>query len=685
MASTDFPALSVYNSVVKSTVRVAAPPDKPVMIYDGDCRFCELWIRRWQSATGDRIEYIPFQDPRVATQFPEIAREQFEAAVQLIQPDGAVYAGAEAVFRSLAANRCGRWWLKGYASSKLFAGAADGSYRFVARHRTFFSFLTRLLWGKHLAPQSHQLVRSIFLRSLGIVYLIAFVSLWTQIVGLIGHNGITPVQDLLKSVEQYVSAEHHEVERYHLLPTLCWFGASDGSLKWQCAAGTALAILLVIGVAPAPCLFLLWLIYLSLTSAGNVFLGFQWDALLLETGFLAIFFAPLRLLPRRPSRESPPSRIVLWLLRWLLFRLMFESGVVKLTWGDATWIKLNALNLHYETQPLPTWIGWYAHQLPQWFQKSSTVVMFAIELAVPFLIFAPRRPRQLAAVVFVVFQLVILLTGNYCFFNLLTIALCLTLLDDAGMQACSRWLGDLWRRIISRLPRDQTPDEPAAPQSAPSPPRRSAWGLAVTLPLLALVLGTSYVQLFDSFIGGMPGEKRARLSERWLGPMLSLEEWLAPFRSFNGYGLFRVMTTTRREIVIEGSDDGVNWKAYEFRYKPGDVTRRPGFVEPHQPRLDWQMWFAALGDYRQNPWFINLCARLLQGSPEVLSLLKQNPFPDAPPRAVRAMIYEYHFTDPATRRRTGEWWHRELKGIYLPSISLSPRPNPTDSTPVHSD
>ena len=417
---------------MKSTVRVAAPPANPVMIYDGDCRFCELWIRRWQSATGDRIEYIPFQDPRVAAQFPEIAREQFEAAVQLIQPDGAVYAGAEAVFRSLATNRCGRWWLKGYERSQTFAGITEWSYRFVARHRQFFSLLTRLLWGRQLGPQSHQLVRWTFLRSLGIVYLIAFVSLWTQIVGLIGHNGIAPVQDLLKSVEQYVSAEHPAAERYHLLPTLCWFGAGDGSLKWQCAAGTALAILLLIGVAPAPCLFLLWLIYLSLTSAGNVFLGFQWDALLLETGFLAIFFAPLRLLPRRLSRESPPSRIVLWLLRWLLFRLMFESGVVKLTWGDATWIKLNALNIHYETQPLPTWIGWYAHQLPQWFQKSSTVVMFAIELAVPFLIFAPRRPRQLAAVVFVVFQLVILLTGNYCFFNLLTIALCLTLLDDAA-------------------------------------------------------------------------------------------------------------------------------------------------------------------------------------------------------------------------------------------------------------
>src|SRR5258708_3266830 len=258
--------------------------------------------------------------------------------------------------------------------------------------------------------------------------------------------------------------------RYHLAPTLCWFSRSDTSLSLQCAIGAVLGILVLIGVAPAPCLFLLWLIYLSLATVSREFLGFQWDALLLETGFLAIFFAPLRFWLGAGHRSAPP-RIVIWLLRLLMFRLMFESGFVKLSSHDPTWKTFTALHFHYETQPLPTWIGWYAHQLPAWAQKTSTVIMFFIELVFPLLIFAPRRFRLFACAGFAIFQMLILLTGNYCFFNLLALALCLPLLDDAAFRAL---LPARWR--------------PVAPTG--SPPSATRWPLLATLPLAFFSLMT---------------------------------------------------------------------------------------------------------------------------------------------------------------------------------------------------
>ncbi|MGO8931960.1 MAG: lipase maturation factor family protein [Limisphaerales bacterium] len=654
---------------MRSSIAVASPPAKGLMIYDGDCNFCSLWIHRWQLATGDRLDFLPFQDPEVAARYPEVPRGQFETAVQLVETSGTVYGGAEAVFRALAHNPHETWLLDWYEHSLVFAHASEWGYRLVARHRGFFSALTRLAWGRHLEPPTRNLVRWVFMRSLGLIYLIAFVSLWVQIIGLVGTSGILPANSAMESVRQGADAQHLGLDRYHLVPTLCWFKTSDGFLRFQCAAGATLAALLVVGVAPAPCLFLLWLIYLSLVTVCREFLGFQWDNLLLETGFLAIFLAPLQLWPRR-SRAAPPSRLVLWLLRWLLFKLMFQSGCVKLLSHDPVWRNLTALTFHYETQPLPTWIGWYAHQLPVWAQQASAAAMFGIELFAPFLIFAPRRLRHAACLVLVAFQTLILLTGNYCFFNLLTFALCLLLLDDAALKAfLPRRLRDSLRppepQKIGTQWNASLPDADHADLSSPLAPRRSPlnprrWPVQVTVPLAAIAVVTSLMQFSIMF--------RVRLP--WPRPLLAVFGWLGPFRSFNSYGLFAVMTTSRPEILIEGSDDGVTWRAYEFKYKPGDVKRRPGFVEPHQPRLDWQMWFAALGTYRQNPWLVNLCVRLLQGSPPVLALLERNPFPNAPPRYVRAVVYDYHFTDFATRRKTGAWWHRQETGEYLPALSL---------------
>ena len=659
------------------------------MVFDGDCGFCRFWILRWQRITGNRVDFVPFQELDLGARFPELPRKVFETAVQLIEPDGFVYSGAEAAFRALAHNPHYEWLLGWYAHSPAFARAAEFGYRCVAQHRAFFSALTRLAWGSHVEPSTYVLVRRLFLRALAIIYLIAFVSLWVQIIGLIGSEGILPAKATMETARSEAAAAKLGWDRYHLVPTLCWFNASDRFLEVQCAAGAALAVLLFLGIAPAPCLFLLWLIYLSLSTVCREFLSFQWDILLLETGFMAIFFAPLQLWPRfsragpastecarplaqqRPITEralsiqrlqdflaccargrahsgsaitGPPSRLVLWLLRWLLFRLMFESGCVKWLSGDPTWRNLTALTFHYETQPLPTWIGWYAHQFPIGIQKISTALMFGIELLAPFLIFAPRRLRQVGCGTFIVLQVFILLTGNYCFFNLLTIALCLLLLDDTA---------------ISKLLPSKCRVSPTL-HSPLSTPHFRRWPRQITVPLACITLVISFVQFGVMF----------RLPIPWPPPIGSVYGWLAPFRSFNSYGLFAVMTTSRSEIILEGSNDGVTWLEYEFKYKPGDGKRRPGFVEPHQPRLDWQMWFAALGSYRNNPWFVNFCFRLLKGSPEVLALIEHNPFPNAPPRYLRPALYEYHFTDFATRRKTGAWWRRERKGDHMPVLEI---------------
>jgi len=630
---------------MKSGIHVATPPPRPLLVFDGDCNFCALWVRRWQQMTGDGVDYLPAQDPGIAAQFPEIPRPQFDTAVQLIKTDGAVYSGAEAVFRTLANQPNRQWPLRIYEKSRFAANLTEWAYRLVAENRTFFSRLTRWFWGGHVEVPTFYLSRWIFLRALGVIYLIAFISMGTQIDGLIGHHGILPADQFMAAAGRQCDARGIGLERYHLLPTLSWFNASDGFLHFQCAAGSVLAGLLIAGIAPAPCLGLLWLLYLSLATIGRDFLGFQWDNLLLEAGFLAIFLAPLQLLPR-PSRESSPPRLVLGLLWLLLFKLMFSSGCVKLASGDPSWRNLNALTLHYQTQPLPTWIGWYAQQLPFWFQKASCAAMFGIELGAPLLIFAPRRLRFGGGAAIAFLQILILLTGNYTFFNCLTLALCLLLLDDfmlAGFTPARL------RRAFSLNP------QPAARNPA------RHWPRAITVPLAMVVLAVSLLQM-----GILLGLRPVRVL-----PVAIADLWLSPFRTVNSYGLFAVMTTERREIILEGSNDRTHWLAYEFKYKPGDVTRRPAFVAPHQPRLDWQMWFAALGDARQNPWFENFCERLLQGSPEVLALLAKNPFPGRPPRYLRAEFYDYRFTNPAERHATGAWWKREFIGEYLPPRSLT--------------
>ncbi len=608
--------------------------EKPVLVFDGDCSFCRLWIGRWHDLTGDRIVYEPFQ--KVAAQFPQIPREEFSRAVQLVLPSGETYSAAHAVFHSLKFVRGWGWLLWLYLHLPVFAIVAEACYRFVARNRNPLYRLTRIFWGRHFERPSFAIASWLFLRLLGVAYFVAFLSLALQIPGLIGHQGILPAGEFLSRVQSQIGSP----QRYFYFPTLAWLNSSDAALRAMGFGGALGALLLIFDFAPMLVLAFLWVLYLSITTVGQDFLGFQWDALLLEAGFLAIFLAPWNLLPHPPQESTSPKlpRLLLW---FLLFRLMFSSGVAKLASGDPNWRSLTALEYHYYTQPLPTCLAWYAHLAPAWFQRASAGVMFFVELAAPFLIFFPRLWRFAGAGLLILLQLLIASTGNYAFFNLLTLALCALLFDDAFLQ---RLFPLAWR---SRF------------KPPPSPLRCFSIRLWATAPLAFIVFFCGLMQIADL------------LSVRWLPVSgFQLLADLQPLRIVNGYGLFATMTMERPEIIIEGSNDGKTWIAYDFKYKIGDLRRAPRWVAPFQPRLDWQMWFAALGDYRQSPWFTGLMFRLLQGSPAVLGLLERNPFPRAPPQYMRAMLYDYQFTTWNERHETGNWWRRTPTGLYFPPVSL---------------
>jgi predicted DCC family thiol-disulfide oxidoreductase YuxK len=611
--------------------RVSNPPGKALLIFDGDCHFCRRWIERWRELTRGAIEFAPFQE--VADRFPDIPREHFEEAVHFIDKDGVVYRGAEAVFRSLGNRAKNSSWC--YRHLPGFAPITEAGYAFVARHRQFASFFTRLFWGNDVRPPTYLTARDLFVRALGAIYLIAFVSLWFQVDGLIGEQGILPVGQHLQLAREQLGSD-----AFFLLPTLCWFSSSNTFLHFLCGAGAVLSILLMTGLAPVLSLALLFVLYLSLTIAGQTFLSFQWDILLLETGFLALFFAPWQWRMKMGS-TTPFSSVGFFLLKLLLFKLMLMSGVVKLTSGDDSWWNLTALDFHYWSQPLPTVIGWWADQHAEWFKKFSVAFCLVVEIIVPFFIWAPRRLRHIAAGLLIFLQLAIAATGNYCFFNLLTIALCLLLFDDTILQMVGR---------DSVEPKDLT-----LRGSTESRPTK-----IVAITVLVITLPINAMLIFSAF----------KPSAEWPRPIATVAGYLESFHIVNGYGLFRVMTKTRPEIVIEGSADGNEWRPYEFRWKPGDVNRAPPWVAPHQPRLDWQMWFAALGSYRHNPWFIGLLERLLRNAPDVTALLARNPFPDAPPQYIRAKLFEYHFASAEEHRATGAWWTREERGEYLPRVSL---------------
>jgi len=591
----------------------------PVLAYDGDCGFCAYWVRYWQRLTGERVRYAPYQE--IAADHSDVPVEEFARAIQLFEPEGARYSGADAAFRVLARapGKGGGLWL--YHHLPGFAGLAEATYTLIARHREAAYRWSRLLWGPERYPPTFHLVSWLFLRLLGLTFLVAFVSIGNQITGLVGAEGILPVSEKLATL----SAEHGPW-RYWFAPTLFWINGSDTALLWACLIGAAASGLIVLNLLTRYMLALVLVLHLSLWVAMPVFGNIQPDALILEVGLLGVFL-------------TSGSRIVIWLFRWLLFRFMLLSGLVKLLTHDPSWAQLTALNFHYETQPLPTPLAWYAHQLPEWFQQLSVLSMFGIELVLPWLIFMPRRLRFVAAWGFLVLQIAITLSGNYYFLNLLTIFLCLFLFDDRALaRLLPSRLAARWRY---RLPE----------------PGGLATAAAALLASVIVVVNVAVVW--------------ERIEQRPLsGPLANLVETTSRFGVTNFYGFFGVMNTMRRELVVEGSLDGKHWRAYEFPYKPGDIHRCPRWSIPYHPRLDWTMWFAAGESPYRNLWFGDLLYALLQGAPPVVSLLVDNPCPGQRPRWVRGTLYHYRFTTPAERAATGDCWVRDPLGPYTPPLSL---------------
>lgn len=594
---------------------------KPVLLFDGDCGFCRLWVGRWQALTAGAVEFAPYQE--AAGRFPGLDREALSRAVHLVEPDGRVTRGAEAVLRAAGHGRGWGWLPRLYAALPPFAAASEALYAFIAARRPAFSRVTRALWGPHLTPPPAGGAARVFLGLLGLCYLSAFASLGVQLPGLIGSDGVLPAAGLLQAASERLGPS-----RYWLLPSLAWFGASDAALTALCTAGALASLALAAGVFAGPAALACWALYLSLSSVGSEFLSFQWDALLLETGLVALFLAPWG---RKAAAQ--PSRAALLLPRLLLAKLMLQSGAVKLAGGDEVWRDLTALAYHYWTQPIPVPLAWTFHHLPLWFHKTSAFVLFAVELGAPLLLFAPRRPRLGAVAALAALQLLIVATGNYGFFNLLTLALCAACLDDAaGLD----WF---------------------APKGALAPPGRARLPAAAAFG--ALWLAASLIA--SAPLAGLPLPRS----------LYALPGALAPLRSINRYGLFAVMTTTRNEIVIEVSVDGKDWREQPFRYKPQDPLKAPPLLGAHMPRLDWQMWFAALSGPQQSPWFGNLLYRLLSGSPAVERLLGPRPFPEKPAYA-RAAFYSFRYSTPEERQADGSWWKRERKGLFYPVVSLRP-------------
>jgi hypothetical protein len=497
---------------------------------------------------------------------------------------------------------------------------------------TAWSPLVAFFGPSRSAASSYLWARFLFLRALGLVFLSAFYSLAFQIHGLIGPRGILPAGPYLTAVGRVYPAT-----RFWYAPTLLWISAGETALSVLVALGGLAALALVFNLWPRASLAVATLCFLSFIAAAQDFSSYQSDGMLLEAGFLALFFAPPGLRPGLGAAH-PPSAASLWLLRWEWFRIYFESGVVKLASGEPQWRNLTAMDKYYENGPLPTWLGWYAHQLPHSFHAATALATLVIELGLAWFVFLPRRFRTAAFVIATLLQIGIILTANYAFLNYLVLVLGILLLDDSTLARL---------RLRTQAP---------AAGSAGSAGSRRRFERAR---LAAAAVALSWI--FYSTIVAFGGRA---LPEPLLAPAVALE----PFRIANAYGLFAVMTRGRYEVEFQGTTDGRTWIAYPFRYKPQDVRRAPGIYAPYQPRFEWNLWFASLGTWREAPWVVAALGRLLESEPAVLALFARDPFHGGKPAAVRAVLWQYWFTSREERARTGAWWRREYQGLYAPEV-----------------
>jgi len=472
------------------------------------------------------------------------------------------------------------------------------------------------LWLPFLlqTDERYRLTSHLFLRLIALIYLAAFLSSALEITGLVGEQGILPVGDYLRGLEQRFGPLS-----WIRFPTLFWIDHSDASLAFVSYAGCFFAVTLLIGWRPLLSTIMLFVLYVSLLRAGQFFFNFQWDYLLLEAGFLSIFLT------------AGPNRLLIFLFHWLLFRLRFLSGLSKIISDDPSWSGLTTLRYYFETQPLPHMGSWYAHQLPDWLLRTGTGLTLFVELVVPFFIFLPRPFRLFAALATIGIQLLIILTSNHNFINLLTIALCLFLLDDRALSG----LVPRWMR----------------PQSGV---RKGGLAIIAALPLAAAILVSASAFAIYEFVGDR------RTETAWNAPV----NWVRAWGLGNVYHVFPTMQTERQELVIEGSTDGRTWLPYRFRYKPNTPDDRPAFIVPLHPRLDWMMWFVPPQNPIMRGWFESFLWRLHENSPTVTALLGNSPFPNEGPRYLRVLVYRYRFTTPSERAQSGRIWHAEYLGEF---------------------
>jgi lipase maturation factor 1 len=506
------------------------------------------------------------------------------------------------------------------------------------------------LFSESQGAKDRLIPRWLFLRALGAIYFSAFFPLVFQIRGLIGPNGISPAGDYLQAVAHAMV----HWQRIWYAPTLLWWSSGSGMLLAVCWAGMIASILLFLNIWPRSMLLVCFVCFLSFVSAAQDFSGYQSDGMLLEAGFISFFFAPPG---SRPGfgRTHPPSRASLFVLQWEWFRIYFQSGAVKLLSGDPQWRNFTAMDEYYQNGPLPTWIGWYVQHLPHWFHAATVYATLAMELGLVWMLFLPRRWRIVCFFIVTPWQIGVILTANYTFLNYLVLAMGVLLIDDQFV------LGIVPQRWASRLRRALGLLETV---KAETPVRASIarhWNfvrLIVSALLLAWVGYATTVQLIWMFT-------KVPLPTT---PVAALE----PFRIANRYGLFAVMTRGRFEIEFQGSNDGQTWASYPFRYKPQALDRPPGIYAPYQPRLDWNLWFASLGSWRDYPIVPNTEVRLLEGDKDVLALFAGNPFSPAPPRQIRTLLWQYWFTTMAEKRATGMWWRRQFVGLYAPTLERDP-------------
>ena len=488
--------------------------------------------------------------------------------------------------------------------------------------------------------------RWLFLRALGAIYFSAFFSLVFQIRGLIGPEGILPAGPFLQAVAQ--SLGHWQ--RVWYAPTVLWLSTGPAMLNALCWVGMAASVLLLLNLWPRGMLAICFVCFLSFISAAQDFSSYQSDGMLLEAGFISMFFAPSGFRPGL-GRTHPASRAGYFLLQWEWFRIYFESGMAKILSGDPEWRHFTAMDEYYQNGPLPTWIGWYVQHLPHWFHAATAYATLAMELGVVWMFFLPRRWRIVCFFIVTPWEIGVILTANYTFLNYLVLALGVLLLDDRFLE---RFVAAKWKSGSAISVSNNAPKLDEKPWRERLHRTRQATALVVSSVMLAWIFYATTAEMLASF--PLPAF-----------PVIALE----PFRIANRYGLFAVMTRGRYEIEFQGSNDGENWKPYHFRYKPQELNEAPRIYAPYQPRFDWNLWFASLGSWREYPIVPNTELRLLSSDKDVLELFADNPFPQ-PPREIRALLWQYWFTSMAEKRQTGMWWRRQLLGRYAPTLERTP-------------